>query len=177
MSDLSPPAILCRPFLVDFATLEDRIRAFGGIREAVGDLTPEPLPTDQRIAQQQFLECLDAMSWGEQGEAHAAARAMFDRLFWSWRSEDLRIVELDRAPFALDSAWSPPTVKLFAELWTPLGPALDSLRQAFDRAASEGELVGRFDDFRRYARAWGHILERGAAEGLGLIVVQYDMSS
>jgi hypothetical protein len=175
MSDLPPPpAILCKPFLVDFSTLEDRIRAFGGVREAVADLTPEPLPGYERLAQQQFLECLDAMSWGQQGEAQAAARAMFDRLFWSWRSEELRIVEINFVPFALDTAWSPPTVKLFAELWTQLAPVLDGLRPAFDRALGDGEIVGRFEDFRKYAHAWGDILERGAGDELGLIVVQYE---
>ena len=179
MSDLPPnlpstPSVLCKPFLIDFPTLDDRIRAFGDVREAISDLTPEPLPAYERLAQQQFLECLDAMSWGQQTDAHAAARAMFDRLFWSWRSEDLRIVEIDRIPFALDSAWSPNTAKLFAELWSQLSPVLDRLREAFDRAASEGELVGRFEDFRKYAHAWGDILVRAAEDELGLIVVQYE---
>jgi hypothetical protein len=175
MSDLPPPpAVLCKPYLIDFESLEDRIRAFGGSREVVHDLSPESLPAYERLAQQQFLECLDAMSWGAQGEAHAAARALFDRLFWSWRSEELRIIEVDREPFGLDSAWSPPTVKLFAELWRQLAPVLDGLRPAFERALGEGELVGRFDDFRSYAHAWGDILERGSADGLGLIVVQFE---
>lgn len=175
MSDLPPPpAVLCKPFLLDFSTLDDRIRAYGDIHDAVSDLQAEPLPAYERLAQQQFLECLDAMSWGQQTDAHAAARAMFDRLFWSWRTEELRIVEIDRIPFALDSAWSPNTVRLFAELWQQLSPALDGLRQAFDRAAGEGELVGRFDDFRKYAHAWGDILVRGAADDRGLIVVQYE---
>jgi hypothetical protein len=169
------PAILCKPFLVEFETLEDRLRAFGGdVRDAVDDLTPEPLPDYQRLAQQQFLECLDAMSWRHRSEAHVAARAMFDRLFWSWRGEDFQIVELDRVPFALDSAWSPPTVKLFGDLWRQLAPAFDDLREPFEVAASNGELVGRFEDFVGYARAWGEILARGADEAQGLLVVQFD---
>ena len=173
MSDL-PPAVLCKPFLVQYSTLDDRIRAFGDVRAAVADLAPEPLPTYERIAQQQFLECLDAMSWAKRGEAHTAARSLFDRLFWSWRSDDLRIVELESVPFALDTAWSPPTVNLFGELWRPLAPALDGLRAAFERAAGEGELVGRFDDFNQYARAWGEIVTRGARDELGLIVVRFE---
>ena len=105
-------------------------------------------------------------------EAHE--RALFDRLFWSWRSEDLRIVEIEQVPFALDSAWSPPTVQLFADLWTPLAPALDGLRAGFERALGDGELVGRFEYFKKYADAWGDMLERGADEGLGLIVDQFE---
>ena len=49
------------------------------------------------------------------------------------------------------------------------------LRPAFDRAAGEGELVGRFEDFANYARAWGDVLRHGANdEMLGLIVVRFD---
>lgn len=175
-SDLPPPpAVLCKPFLIEFESLEDRIRAFGGdMRDAVDDLSPEPLPNYERLAQQQFLECLDAMSWRHHSEAHAAARALFDRLFWSWRSEDLQIVQIDRVPFGLDSAWSPATVKLFADLWTELSPVFAKLREPFETAAGNGELVGKFEDFVAYARAWGNVLSCGADADRGLIIVQFE---
>ena len=170
-----PPAVLCKPFLVDFDSLEDRFRAFGGdVRDSVSDLPAEPLPSYERVAQQQFLECLDAMSWRHHSDAHAAARALFDRLFWSWRGEDFQIVEIERVPFGLDSAWSPPTVKLFSELWTQLEPVFPDLREPFHVAASNGELVGKFEDFVKYARAWGTVLTRGADEEQGMIVVQFE---
>lgn len=172
----APPAIRCRPYVVEFDRLPDLLRGYGNdVRAAVEDLTPEPLPSDERLAQQQFLECLDAMGWHGRDEAHGAARALFDRLFWSWRSEDLRIVEIDGPPpFALDSAWSPETVTLFAQLWQALEPELKKIRPAFDRAASEGELVGRFEDFVAYAKAWGAAITRAHDVDAGLIVVQFE---
>lgn len=173
-TDAPIPSVLCRPYLIDFRLLDERLSAFGDVRLAVEDLSPEPLPTYERIAQQQFLECLDAISWRNHSDAHQAARAMFDRLFWSWRSEDLRIVQWPTTPFALDLAWDEQTVQLFSQLWEQLAPVLDELREPFDHALSEGELTGRFDDFRRYAHAWGGILERGADEEQGLIVVQFE---
>ena len=156
-NDLPPvPSVLCKPFLVEFDTLEDRLRAFGGeVREAVDDLVAESLPSYERLAQQQFLECLDAMSWRHHSDAHAAARAMFDRLFWSWRGEDFQIVEIERVPFGLDSAWSPNTVTLFADLWQQLSPVLEKLRGPFQEAAENGDVVGRFEDFLNYARGVG----------------------
>lgn len=169
------PSVLCKPFLVEFDSLEDRLRAFGGeVREAMSKFTPEPLPTYERLAQQQFLECLDAMSWRHHSEAHAAARALFDRLFWSWRSDELRIVEIEHVPFGLDCAWSPQTVKLFGDLWGELAPVFPKLRRPFEEAAGNGELVGRFEDFLDYAKAWGETIARGAQEGRGLIVVQFE---
>ena len=175
-NDVAPPAIRCRPYIVEFDTLPDRLHAYGNdVRAAVEDLVPEPLPTDERQAQQHFLECLDAMSWQGHDEAQAAAKTLFDRLFWSWRSEELRIVELDGSPpFGLDSAWSPSTVALFTQLWAALEPELKKIRPAFDRAASEGELVGRFEDFVAYAKAWGNAIRRANEIEAGLIVVSVE---
>jgi hypothetical protein len=172
------PTVLCKPYLIEYATLDDRLRASMDAPDAVANLAAERLPTYERLAQQQFLECLDAMQWGaKRSESQAAARALFDRLFWSWRDESLRIVELDwpSPPFGLDLAWSPGTLAMFAELWDALAPMWPTLRPAFDRALSEGELVGRFEDFAAYARAWGDILRHGASDGsLGLVVVRFD---
>jgi hypothetical protein len=176
-SDAPIPVVLCRPYLVDLSAFAEKLSAFGDVREAVADLSPEPIPTYERMAQQQFLECLDAISWRNHSDAHQAARALFDRLFWSWRSEDLRIVQLPTTPFALDLAWDEKTVHLFAELWQQLSPVLDDLREPFDHARSEGELAGRFEDFVSYAHAWGGILERGADEEQGLIVVQFESTT
>ena len=177
MSDELPiPTVLCKPYLVDFASLDDRLRASIDAPAAVADLVAERLPNYERQSQQQFLECLDAMQWGAaRGESHAAARAMFDRLFWSWRDEQLRIVDVDAMPYGLDLAWSPGTLAMFAELWGALAPMWKELRPAFDRALSEGELVGRFEDFATYARAWGDVLRHGASDGsLALIIVRFD---
>lgn len=172
------PTVLCKPYLVDYASLDDRLRAFLDVPAAVERLVTERLPTYERQAQQHFLECLDAMRWGnDRGESHAAARALFDRLFWSWRDESLRIVELDwpSPPYGLDLAWSPGTLAMFAELWAALAPMWKTLRPAFDQALAEGELVGRFEDFSNYARAWGDVLRHGASDdSLGLIVVRFD---
>lgn len=172
------PTVLCKPYLVEYATLDDRLRASIDATAAVEGLVAEKLPTYERQAQQQFLECLDAMQWGaKRSESHAAARALFDRLFWSWRDESLRIVDLDwpSPPYGLDLAWSPATTAMFAELWAALAPMWKDLRPAFDHARGEGELVGRFEDFAAYARAWGDMLRVAADDrSLGLIVVRFD---
>ena len=170
------PSVRCRSYIItEFDRLPDRLRAYGNdVRAAVEDLSPEPLPSDDRWAQQQFIECLDAMSWHGRDDAHAAARALFDRLFWSWRSEEMRIVDLENVPYALDSAWGPQTVGLFAQLWAALEPELPEVRPAFDRAASAGEIVGKFEAFIAYARAWGNAIRRAAEVDAGLIVVQFE---
>ena len=164
-------SVTCSVSLVDWPEF---VRVAGAAKDSSAlaqRFPPEPISDDISGRQLDFLERLDAFATAWDSSAREAFTALFNTLFWSWRSYEHRLIDLDvpieRLSDGLESAWSPATVKRFAGLWRQV--SLEECRDIYRPAEGEYVAFTTFEEFKEYAEEWGGIIERGAARGLGLV--------
>lgn len=128
---------------------------------------PEPLLDDIKPRQAEFLERLDSLK----GKVPSTApfSQVFNSLFWTERSAEYRIADLDfgNGAHVPESVWSPATVSHFAELWSSV--RLEEFHDVFKPAEGAHVAFTSFKEFREYAADWGGIICRGAERGLGIV--------
>jgi hypothetical protein len=163
-------SVNCSAFLVEWSRFTTRLAETGDADEAIGGVPRELLHSDSVLAQFDFLDCFDASRRTWAGPSRVAFQEFFDHLFWSWRGERFQIVDLEEPDvFGIDSAWNPATVQRLASV------TRDIDFEAFRNTFRPGKLAAYWtaDEFAEYGRSWLDLVQRGAADGRGLVILVY----
>ena len=155
-------------FVVDWKDFAGRIDKGDDPFDVIEGREQEPLSLETLEAQDDFLSCLDRLRDRMAPDDWNAASELFDHLFWSWRGPDKQILECGEPDAGIDVAWSPGTVKRFAETWRRVN--LAALRSAFEAAKPPPERFSSAEEFISSARECGECLDRAAREDKGLVV-------
>ena len=129
----------------------------------------EPLLDDSKPREREFLERLDELQLRCASPSTAPCASVFNALFWTERSTEYRIMDVDcgKDPFRPESIWGPASLRHFATLWSRV--RLEEFREAFQPALGEHVAFSDFEEFQEYAQDWGSIIFRGSSRGCGLI--------
>lgn len=118
-----------------------------------------------------FMHKLDVLSRNWRSPAAIRVFRLFDSLFCGVLSADSRILDVNvpkgAIPKWIGAAWSPATVRRFAELWR--GVTLEPARRYYKESPVDDCWCATFDEFKSWAEEYGNMVLKGADQGLGLV--------
>lgn len=163
-------------YLVDWDAFQEEV-FHSDASEVLDGLEPVQLADENKRAPLAFMEAFDAFKRAWKSDEKFYFKEVFDTLFWDWRGDAYRIMELresgeeDCDLDCIETALKPETVR--ALLQTAKRLDLQACRHLYEEFVDDSNRFGSFDRWREYGEEWLGLLRRADVENRGLIVAGF----
>ena len=162
--------------LVDWPAFQAGVR-HGEASEVLEELGVEPAWHGLHSASMDFLDAFDAFRGAWKADERYYFQDVFDALFWTWRGEHNRVLELVEGDdpksdiFGVETAMTPDTAADLAA--TAARFDLEACRPLYGRLVSSSRRFESFDEWKSFGQQWLDVLHCAAKEHKGLVVITF----